>query len=384
MKKILILFIMMIISVACGTKTVEIGNPDFTDNEAAGDVDAQDDSDIDEVFSDDDSVINPDNDSVIDPDEDAVIVPDDDSAVVPDDDTVTGCTIGEKKCDNTLDNVLECNVAHEWISVEDCSDPLKMCVENPVGTFYCDTLTCEPDTKFCKNEDVYTCNADGKTDVLSTNCTDLQYCDTTTVPVSCHDMICDPNELFCDSNVLKLCSSNGGGSTVSKDCGTGVCDGTLKDCVYTGDLGGTGNTARDTQKRGNFFNCTKNVKVVEFAQGFNLSANTDLTWAIYEAEGVSTTYKKIFSKTATVTSKGSALYSTGAISVDLKNGNKYLFVTAWTGSRIFIDGGTHPVEMGFGTSFAGHSGDNLTPNEMTNPAENIYVFKQNIKYILSE
>ena len=59
-----------------------------------------------------------------------------------------------------------------------------------------------------------------------------------------------------------------------------------------------------TGKRGNFFNCTKDVTVIEFAQRFNFSGNKDLTWAIYEDSNGDKTYQRIFNKTETVNGTG--------------------------------------------------------------------------------
>ena len=389
MEKILILLIAAFLFAACGTKTVELGNPDFPDNDSSvndSDSDSQVNSDSDSAVDPDDDTIDdttmPDNDSVIDPDDDTAVDPDDDSTVIPDEDTVAECTIGERKCDDAFDNVMECNVAHEWISVEDCSAPLKMCVEEPADNFFCDDLVCEPGVKFCKSEDLYTCNTDGQGDTLAKNCTDTQYCNT--VSLTCEDMVCDPDQLFCDGNLLKTCNGNGSDSTLSKDCGTGICDEGLENCVFTGALGGDSASPNNrTGKRGNFFNCTKNVKVIEFTQRFNFSGNKDLTWAIYEAEGNSTTYSRIFIKVSTVTGTGDAQYSTGAISVNLVNGKKYLFVTSWAGQISFYDNGnTHPVNVGFGASTTGFNNSSTDlPDSFTNPATFDYVYNQQIKFV---
>ncbi len=401
MERFLILFIVMFFFAACGTKTVELGNPDFPDNNAAADddtvvsdsdSDSQIDPDSDSNIPDSDSAIDPDDDttmpdtdSVIDPDDDTVIDPDDDTVIIPDDDAVvTECTIGERKCDDTLDNVLECNVAHKWISVEDCSAPLKMCVEAEDAP-YCKDLNCVPGTKTCISEDVYTCSEDGMTGVLSKNCTDTQYCDEKADPVDCKDMICVPNENFCETNILKECNAKGSSAATLKECGTGACDETLENCVYTSLIGAETSFSANNGRRGVFYNCAKNVTVIEFAQGFDLSSNTDLTWAIYEAEGNTTLYKKIYSKKDTVTSNGKGFYSTGAISVSLKSGKKYLFYTGWSGTRNFLYGGAgeHPVDMGFGSSFNGYNTafSGTAEEEINNPAVFDRTYRQQIKFV---
>lgn len=394
MEKFFILFFLMFVFAACGTKTVEIGNPDFPDSSAVADDDtAFSDSDTDSLIDpDSDSAIDPDddtnmpdNDSTIHPDDDTAFDPDDDSTVIPDEDSVTECTVGERKCDDSLDNVLECNAVHAWVSVEDCSAPLKMCVESPADNFFCDDLVCEPGVKFCKNEDLYTCNTDGKGDTLAQNCTDTQYCNA--VSLTCEDMVCEPSDIYCDGSQLKKCNMNGSSFEVLDDCSTdsGSCDGLLDGCLYTGDTGGETITPGDrTGSRGNVFLCEKDVTVVEFLQGLNFTGSKNLTWAIYEAVGSSINYTKIFSKTEAVTGSGEKDYSSGIINVNLKSGNKYLFFIMWEGQLGFFFGSSsiHPKEMGFGESIKGYTGTfvNSLPNQIANPDNSSWIFKQIIKF----
>lgn len=157
--------------------------------------------------------------------------------------------------------------------------------------------------------------------------------------------------------------------------------------IYLKGLGGTSVFA-STGRRGNFFDCNKDVKITEFGQAFDLSENTVLTWAVYEAVGSSTTYTKIFSKNETVKGGGSKYYSTGSISVELKNGNKYLFYTGWAGSRTFLFSGSdaspgHPVDMGFGQSTNGfNTGFSGTPEEtLENPAGFPRTYRQQIRFV---
>ena len=256
-----------------------------------------------------------------------------------------------------------------------------MCVDD-FGSFSCKDLNCEPGTKICQTEDVYVCAEDGMSNILSKNCTDSQYCDDTIDPVDCKDMVCVPDEDYCDSDILKTCNSVGSGGTTLKDCTTdgGVCDGGLLDCVYVGEIGGTVSFS-STGRRGNFFNCTKDVTVVEFAQGFDLFDSTDLTWVIYEDANGDNTYQKIFDKTETVSSNGKGHYSTGTIFINIKSGRKYLFVTVWSGSRTFLHGGSHPVDMGFGSSFAGYIGNSSIENELVNPYQTTNIYNQQIKFV---
>lgn len=394
MEKILILFFAALIFAACGTKTVELGNPDFPDknniaddDSAVSDSDSMTDQDSDSNIPDndsavesDDDMIMPDNDSVIDPDDDTVVDPDDDSVIIPDDDAVAECMTGERKCDNTLDNVLECNAVHAWVSVEDCSAPLKMCVESPADNFFCDDLICEPGVKFCKNEDIYTCNADGKGDTLAQNCTDTQYCNT--VSLKCEDMICEPSDTYCDGGQLKKCAANGSSFEVLDDCAIngGTCDNAFEKCVYIASMGGDNASPNNrTGQRGNFFNCTKDATVFEFSQRFNFSGSKTITWAIFESENDSV-YNRIFIKNSVLSGTGDSQYSTGSINVQLKSGRKYLFTTSWNGQISFYDNGAvHPVDTVFGESTSGYIGGESMVEQLTNPSPFNLVYNQIIK-----
>jgi hypothetical protein len=255
-----------------------------------------------------------------------------------------------------------------------------MCVEAEDAP-YCKDLNCVPGTKTCISEDVYTCSEDGMTGILSKNCTDTQYCDEKADPVDCKDMICVPNENFCETNILKECNEEGSASSTIKECGTGVCDEVLEDCVFTGEVGGTTKLTGRTGQRGNFINCTQSTTVVGFAPYFEFTGNKELTWAIYEAEGNSTTYQRIFIKTSTITGTGVSYYSTGNISVNLVSGKKYIFTTAWEGTLNIFYGNATPTVTGFGEAVNGISRTTSVPEELQNPSATDAIYAQEIKYI---
>jgi hypothetical protein len=194
-------------------------------------------------------------------------------------------------------------------------------------------------------------------------------------------MVCTPEELYCDANVLRKCDNIGSGGSVEKDCNPdGVCDLGLEDCVYTGEVGGTSSFDR-TGQRGNFFDCSKNVKVIEFSQQLEYTGNKDLSWAIYEAEGNSTTYSRIFIKSATTTGTGKAYYSTDTISVNLVSGKKYIFAIGWSGtSKVYY--GYNTAVVGFGEAVNAHSlGSPSMAESLTNPAKYDIIFNQQIKFV---
>lgn len=365
MERILILFIAVFFFAACGTKTVELGNPDFPDNNAAADddtvvsdsdSDSQIDPDSDSNMPDSDSAIDPDddttmpdNDSVIDPDDDTVIDPDDDTVIIPDDDAVvTECTIGERKCDDTLDNVLECNVAHEWISVEDCSAPLKMCVESPADNFFCDDLVCEPGVKFCKNEDLYTCNTDGQGDTLAQNCTDTQYCDT--VSLTCEDMVCEPSDIYCDGSVLKNCNTSGSGFTEENCAATSMnCYDIYESCAAESVFTTNESNQYSGKNRlvGNVIQITSQKNLLEFSSYLEDATGDTVNFYIYKnTDG--TNYSKIFQKSITLGTGGKSYYSSGYVNEILEAGN-YIFGVVQSGTNPYHFAGNKASGLYIGT-----------------------------------
>ncbi|MGI6393405.1 MAG: hypothetical protein ACOX2F_01510 [bacterium] len=202
-------------------------------------------------------------------------------------------------------------------------------------------------------------------------------------------IICTPYEINCNGNTLETCNSEGT-FLAEKDCSTlggatGVCEEPIKNCLYTGSLGGTSSSSGRSGRRGNFFDCEKDVTVVEFAQRFNLSNSATLIWGIYETEGSSSSYTRIFSQTQNMGSDGVGYYSSGTIDVKLKAGKKYLFFVDWstgtTRSISFYTGGSHPVDLGFGKSTNGYNTNHGTPGETLTPSTNNYVYTQRIKFV---
>ncbi|HOB71745.1 MAG TPA: hypothetical protein PKM18_08170, partial [bacterium] len=294
MKKVLILTVFAIFMVSCKGSIVQLtATPDFGDGENnQTDSDLSDDlSDEDSSKSDDDSLI-PDDDSPF-TDHDSPVTDDDSpftdhDSPVTDDDVIT-CTEGELRCSSEDFDVEECD-GGKWVTKEECGEGW-IC-DDSVDPIVCADQICFPGARYCKMGDVYSCASNGLSEEMTENCTDTQYCDEGDDPGECRDMVCTPTELYCDANVLRKCDNIGSGGSVEKDCNPdGVCDEGLEGCVYTSEIGGDQSYTANNARRGVFYNCTKNVTVIEFAQGFDLSTNTDLTWAIYEAEGNTTLYK---------------------------------------------------------------------------------------------
>jgi hypothetical protein len=383
MKKVLIftaLAVLLIFLASCQGKLVQLtATPDFGDGKTDDSVIPDDDSgDSGNSGNSGDSGNTGDTGDTGDSgDEDSFTDEDEDEDEVPDEIGVECEPEGEKKCNGAKTSILEC-AEGVWVTNQTCENN-ETC-DDTREAILCAPHICVPATTYCKLGNVYTCANDGLSGEMTEDCTDTQYCDDTKTPVDCTDMICVPNDIFCETNVLKECNAKGSASSTIKECGTGVCDEGLENCVFTGEVGGTEKFDR-TGQRGNFFNCTKNVKVVEFNQQLEYTGSKDLSWAIYEAEGSSTTYSRIFIKNATTTGTGKAYYSTGTISVNLVSGKKYIFATGWSGtSTVYY--GQSTSEIGFGTAVNAHSlGSSSMAESLANPTRYDIIFNQQIKFV---
>jgi hypothetical protein len=396
MKNALILSITIIfILISCGQKTVTFTDPDKkpkTDDDAiVTDDDTTDDTTDDSPLTDDDDPPLTDNDSPLTDDDDPPL-PDDDSPVtdndeIPDDDEYpdeigVDCEPdGEKKCNGPKTSILEC-AEGIWVTNQTCENN-ETC-DDTREAILCAPHICVPATTYCKLGNVYTCDSDGLSEEMTEDCTATQYCDDSSAPnfpAICVDMVCTPDELYCDGNVLKECDGIGSGGTVEKDCNPdGVCDIGLENCVYTGELGGDTGATRSNTGRGNFFDCTKDVTIVEFSHRLNFTGDRDITFSIFEDANDNDTYQKIFSETSTINGDGDRFYSTGAISVNLVSGRKYIFATSWTGSVEMFGGGSHPVNVGFGESTKGIGTVDYSSEELVDPASTAAVFTQKFSY----
>ena len=80
------------------------------------------------------------------------------------------------------------------------------------------TGACSPGTRFCNNQSIYQCAADGSSSILIQTCGPNQLCNPTTA--ACDSQDCIPNAPMCEGNVATLCKSDGSGPQVGgSNCG---------------------------------------------------------------------------------------------------------------------------------------------------------------------
>lgn len=385
-QKVFILCFFLILVVSCGEKIVELGDPNFDGNSNTNDEETDD-----SLFTDNDSPITTDDDSPITTDDDSPLtdndspvtdndspLPDDDSPLT-DDDVIT-CTENDYRCNTEKTWVQKC-VGGNWTNDADCTAPLKMCVED-AGTFSCEDLTCVPETTYCKTGDVYTCDSDGMGDAVTEDCTNTQYCDdssTPNFPAICADQVCTPDADYCDSDILKTCDDIGSGGTTKKDCTTdgGTCDAGLLDCVYVGELGADDVSSKYNTGRGNIIEMKVDATLVEFSHKLNFTGNMNLSWYIYESSDNSSYYNKIFSKSLVVNGEGDKFYSSGSISIELKNGKKYAFYFSWSDRADMYAGVVdYPFDLGFADGYRGFGSLSNPDNEQVVPSINGAAYTQ--------
>ena len=123
------------------------------------------------------------------------------------------CTAGQVECDVTGKKLQTC--AADGLSVVssvDCAASGQVCY-----TARCQSLACVPSARYCENNTVRQCAADGLSSTLVTTCTTTQYCDDATA--TCRTRICTPNQPGCDVTRAAVCNAIGSGwLTGGTDC----------------------------------------------------------------------------------------------------------------------------------------------------------------------
>lgn len=138
------------------------------------------------------------------------------------------CEPGKVGCDAS--RIVECNdYGTGWKQAgTDCATDNQICIG---GT--CKEQTCTANATFCKDGNVYRCDADGISSNLYQNCTPEYYhCEPypSSNYATCGYNQCQPGEKVCDNNVVKTCSANATLPATGTDCGgDNYCeDGTCK------------------------------------------------------------------------------------------------------------------------------------------------------------
>ncbi len=81
----------------------------------------------------------------------------------------------------------------------------------------CKEVSCVPNTQFCGDGGVHTCNSDGTPGALVQHCSPTQFCLESGASASCNTTACVPGDHLCNGSVATTCESDGSGPNPGGD-----------------------------------------------------------------------------------------------------------------------------------------------------------------------
>jgi hypothetical protein len=125
------------------------------------------------------------------------------------------CTAGATECDPITQEAVTCSAdGLTVLSRVDCTTTNRVCYNGQ-----CQSLLCQPNTRFCDNGQPRQCSSNGLSATALTPCTSSQYCDDATG--TCLTRLCTPNQVGCDGTRVATCNALGSGwINQSTDCAT--------------------------------------------------------------------------------------------------------------------------------------------------------------------
>jgi hypothetical protein len=216
---------------------------------------------------------------------------------------------------------------------------------------------CQPNTTFCKGNDIYVCQWDGTPGIS-------QYCDgeTKCAPAGggyarCAPFACSPSTTACIGNKIGTCGDDGGSlSAVSKDCTatSTVCTSAFTCAASATDAIGVEEHAEllyASTVTGNVIQVSSARKMTELQMQLRLDSPVELRWVVYEESGQNFVAKadKVVKNVS-----GEGYLSSGLFdpAVPLKAGKRYLFAVAISGTDGFssYDLAPFPGNTSFGVT----------------------------------
>lgn len=115
----------------------------------------------------------------------------------------TGCTEGARVCEGL--NVKVCGADGKQTVAETCMPP-QGCAEGA-----CVATACVPNTRFCRDGQVYQCDSQGAGSTLDESCSSSEFCLEEDGNAECSDTACSANEPMCDDTIATVCQPDGSG-----------------------------------------------------------------------------------------------------------------------------------------------------------------------------
>lgn len=132
--------------------------------------------------------------------------------------TTPTCTVGERVCEGL--SVKVCDADGTQRIAETCMPP-QSCAEG-----VCGNTACVPNTRFCKDGQVYKCDSQGAGSSLDETCSSSEFCLEEDGDAECSDTACTAGEAMCDDTIATTCKPDGSGPKPGgQDCADGdqVC-----------------------------------------------------------------------------------------------------------------------------------------------------------------
>ncbi len=136
---------------------------------------------------------------------------------------VQRCVPNQMTCQGT--RAVTCNASgSDWLPIStDCAAQGNVCVAGS-----CEKKTCAPSTTFCRDGNLYQCDPSGASSTLSKTCRPgFEHCELTPAGLYayCVADACVAGQKFCDDNVIKTCNADGSRPMTGTSCGKGeICE----------------------------------------------------------------------------------------------------------------------------------------------------------------
>ena len=208
-------------------------------------------------------------------------------------------------------------------------------------------VICKPLEKYCEDNKVKLCRVDGKAIVDFQICSENEYCDETSI--ECKEKVCEPGMPTCLQDYAHVCNDAGTGFVASyTDCKleNKVCEN--GDCITAPDnvvdeLGGNSTVFSGADRmRGMVILCDRDRILTEIEFYLNFTGSETLQWVVYESPPPPVDnlddYIKILDQEIKIKGEGEAYYSSGPVSVKLKEWRRYAIGVAFKNKVSYYSG----------------------------------------------
>jgi hypothetical protein len=229
-----------------------------------------------------------------------------------------------------------------------------------------DTL-CRAGARYCRENSLYSCSADGAVEHIEEACGGDAYCDEASL--ACRAYLCPASAPVCDGEVATRCTADRKGyepggtdcTAMGKRCAAGACvDGASIDVVAIQSLG---EAAIGPVGELNGFKTSVARTLTELEVYLRVEADTSVTFLVYEGTS-SVSLTKIAQRVVTAKA-GQGYVSSGAWSVELKADHEYAIGIGWSGQVATTELDASAPVLSFGTYLGFYSMQAVAPSSIS-------------------